>query len=146
VRISRESRYAIAALAALATHPPGSLVESRELASEAEVPSAYLSKIMPRLVRGGVVGSIRGRGYRLQRSAEDVSLGDILRAVEGAEVIWDTCIFWREECDTERPCPLHFRWRELKPVVSREMDTLTLAEIRDRVDIPEPLPEATSGR
>ncbi len=146
MRISRESRYAIEALTALATHPRGELVGARELAAEAQVPPAYLSKIMPRLVQGGVVGSVRGHGYRLERAPEDVSLGDLLRAVQDVDVIWDTCIFWREECDTEHPCPLHFRWRELKPLVSREMDTLTLAEIRDRVDDPEPMPSTAPDR
>jgi DNA-binding IscR family transcriptional regulator len=40
-----------------------------------------------------------------------------------------TCIFWREECDTEHPCPLHFRWSELKPGIQDSMGAVTLADI-----------------
>lgn len=146
MRVTRDSRYAIDALSVLAQHPPGELVDSGTLAAEAGLPSAYLSKILPRLVRGGVVGSVRGRGYRLERPADEVSLGQILRAIEGDDVLWDTCIFWREGCDLEHPCPLHFRWRELKPLISDAMDSVTLAEIRDRVDEPEsPTSDAAIG-
>lgn len=131
MRLSRESRYAIEALSALATRPPGELVEARELAAEADLPAPFLSKIMRRLASGGVISSVRGRGYRLDREATIVSLSEILAAVEGNDVIWETCIFWREECDTQNPCPLHFQWAEIKPGLQSVMGSITLADIRD---------------
>lgn len=131
MRLSRESRYALEALSVLAARPLGEYVEARTIASEADLPAAFLSKIMRLLARADVVSSARGRGYRLDRTPETVTLGEILRAVEGTEVIWDTCIFWREECDAENPCPLHFQWAEVKPALREAMDAVTLADIRD---------------
>ena len=131
MRLSRESRYALEALSVLAARPLGSYVEARTLAAEADLPAPFLSKIMRSVARAGVVSSARGKGYRLDRAPETVTLGEILRAVEGTEVIWDTCIFWREECDAENPCPLHFQWAEVKPALRDARDAVTLADIRD---------------
>ncbi|MEO8477109.1 MAG: Rrf2 family transcriptional regulator [Actinomycetota bacterium] len=131
MRLSRESRYALEALSVLAARPLGEYVESRTLAAEAKLPAAFLSKIMPSIARSDVLSSARGKGYRLERAPETITLGEILRAVEGTEVIWDSCIFWREECDEGDPCPLHFQWAEVKPVLREAMDAVTLADIRD---------------
>ncbi len=132
MRLTRQSRYAIEALRVLATHEPGEIVEARELAVEAGLPGAFLSKILQQLAGDGVLVGTRGRGYRLARPAEEIRIDEVIHAIEGGDAIWDTCIFWREECDAEDPCPLHFRWQELKPGLQLAMNTLTLADVRER--------------
>jgi Rrf2 family protein len=129
MRLTRESRYAIEALVVLAGRATGTVMEGREIADAAHLPGPFLSKILRLLALGGVLRSQRGKGYALARPPEEVALGDVLRAVEGDDVIWETCIFWREECDTEHPCPLHFRWTELKPGIQNAMGSVTLADI-----------------
>ena len=129
MRLARESRYAIEALAVLAWSAPGTVMGAREIAEQAHLPAPFLSKILRLLALGGVLRSQRGRGYALARPPAGIGLGDVLRAVEGDELIWETCIFWREECDTEHPCPLHFRWRTLKPGIQAAMGSVTLADI-----------------
>jgi len=132
MRLARESRYAIEALVVLASGSPGEVMEGREIAARAHLPAPFLSKILRLLTLGGVLRSQRGKGYALARPPERTALRDVLRAVEGDEVIWDTCIFWREECDAEHPCPLHFRWAELKPGVREAMGSVTLADVASR--------------
>ena len=129
MRLARESRYAIEALVVLASAPAGEMMEAREIAEAAHLPAPFLSKILRLLAVGDVLQSQRGKGYELARAPDRISLGEVLRAVEGDEVIWETCIFWREECDTEHPCPLHFRWTELKPGIQYAMGSVTLADI-----------------
>lgn len=131
MRLSRESRYALEGLAVLAAHPAGEVVDAREIADRAQLPAAYLSKIFRSLALAGVLRSRRGRGYSLWRPAEQITLGEILRAVEGDHVIWESCIFWREECDDAHPCPLHFRWADMKPQVQDAMGSVTLADIAE---------------
>lgn len=131
MRLTRDSRYAIEALVVLARHREDGLMLGRDIADAAALPPAYLSKILRMLTLAGVVRSRRGGGYALARDPADVSLGAILRAVEGDDLIWDACIFWREECDSENPCPLHFRWQSLKPDIQGAMDAVTLAEIAE---------------
>ena len=129
MRLARESRYAIEALVVLAGRPADTVMEAREIADAAHLPGPFLSNILRLLALGGVLRSQRGRGYALARPPERIALGDVLRAVEGDEVIWETCIFWREECDSEHPCPLHFRWTELKPGIQEAMGSVTLADV-----------------
>ena len=129
MRLARDSRYAIEALIVLATMPGDEMLEAREIAQSAHLPAPYLSKILRSLALGGVLRSQRGKGYSLAHPPERIALDDVLRAVEGSEMIWDTCIFWREECDTEHPCPLHFRWQDLKLAIQDSMGSVTLADI-----------------
>lgn len=129
MRLIRESRYAIEALVVLAAEPADTVMEARDIADAAHLPGPFLSKILRLLALGGVVRSRRGQGYALARPPEEIALADVLRAVEGDDVIWETCIFWREECDAERPCPLHFRWTELKPGIQEAMGSVNLADI-----------------
>ena len=129
MRLARESRYAIEALIELASAPPGELVEAREIAVRAQLPAPFLSKILRSLAAGGVLRSQRGRGFTRARPPDRIELGDVLRIVEGHEAIWDTCIFWRSDCDEARPCPLHFRWTEIKPEIQHVMGSVTLADI-----------------
>lgn len=132
MRLSRDTRYGLEALAVLARRPVGEVVEARELAEEAGLPPPYLAKIMQALTRGGVLVSFRGRGYALPRPPQQIFLRDVILAIDGDDAFWDGCIFWREECSETDPCPLHFRWRELKPEFKEVMGSITLADVREQ--------------
>jgi Rrf2 family protein len=130
MRLSRESRYAIEALVVLAGAEGGTSMEARQIATAANLPMAYLHKIMASLVGAGVVGSKRGKGYTLARSPREITMHDVLSAIEGPEVFGGRCIFWREECSDAEPCELHFRWMEWRPRFEAAMAATTLEEIR----------------
>jgi Rrf2 family protein len=130
VRLSRETRYAISGLLALAAYPPGEHVDTRRIAAAAGLPAPYLQKILRQLSVAGIVSSRRGSGFALVRGPAAVTMRDVIEAIEGPEVFGGRCIFWREECSTEEPCVLHFRWRELKPEVEDAIARTTLAEVR----------------
>lgn len=130
MRLSRETRYAVLALAELAGHPEGEIVEARTLARASLLPAPFLQKILAMLAAAGVLDSYRGRGYRLARPATDIPFAEVLAAV-GDDAFGDRrCIFWREECSADDPCPLHFRWRELRPAMEAGLGQLSLDEIR----------------
>jgi Rrf2 family protein len=136
MRLSRETRYAIEALVALSTHPPGEAVDARTIALEAGLPVAFLQKILRSLAVGGVVAARRGRGFTLARGPAAITMQEVLSAVEGKDVFGGRCIFWREECSTDAPCALHFRWRELRPAMEESIGRTTLAEVRDAGALP----------
>jgi len=136
MRLSRESRYAVLALMAMAIHPPDTVLDSRVVATESGLPAAYLAKILRQLAAGGVLRSQRGRGFALAEPPPAITLGGILAAIEGPGVLDDRCIFWRETCSDGEPCPLHFRWRELRPAVESALSRVTLAEIIERGGVP----------
>lgn len=137
MRLSRETRYAIAALIALSTYPPGEHVDAKRIAEEADLPPAYLQKILRQLTVHGIVSSRRGSGFALTRGPGAVTMRDVIEAIEGPDVFGGRCIFWREECSTEEPCVLHFRWREIKPGVEDAIARTTLADVRAAEGIPD---------
>jgi Rrf2 family transcriptional regulator, iron-sulfur cluster assembly transcription factor len=132
MRLSRESRYAIEALLTLADDGPGRYVGTRRIAAQAGLPMAYLQKILRQLARAGVLEAARGRGFALSRPSTEISLREVLVAIEGADLFGGRCIFWREECSESDPCELHFRWKELKPAVEDAIARTTLDEVRRR--------------
>ena len=86
MRLSAKAEYACLAMIALAGQPPGlPPMRIREIAEAYEIPERYLVQILLQLKGAGLVYSIRGAsgGYRLARPADQISLGEVLRAIEG---------------------------------------------------------------
>jgi Rrf2 family protein len=84
VRVSAKVDYALRALAELAAAPPGPVTAER-LATAQAIPPKFLENILLELRRAEIVSSQRGAegGYRLAKPAAEVSLADVIRAVEG---------------------------------------------------------------
>jgi Rrf2 family protein len=85
VRVSAKSDYALRALIELACRPTGSPVSAEEIGRLQAIPHGFLQAILADLRRAGVVLSQRGQsgGWRLGRAAEDVTVADVIRAVDG---------------------------------------------------------------
>ena len=84
MRVSAKVDYALRALAELAVAPPGP-VKAERLATAQEIPLKFLENILLELRRAEIVSSQRGAegGYWLAKPAGEVSLADVIRAVEG---------------------------------------------------------------
>jgi Rrf2 family transcriptional regulator, cysteine metabolism repressor len=84
VRISQRGLYALQALTVLAQHPKG-VVKIRDIAAEEKLPEKFLESILLDLKRARVVISVRGAhgGYRLNRPPAKISLGEVLRWIDG---------------------------------------------------------------
>ncbi len=85
MQVSARVDYAMRALAELAAHESGRLVTSDQLAHTQEIPPKFLESILTQLRRAGLVISRRGAegGYRLGRPAEQITVADVIRALEG---------------------------------------------------------------
>ena len=85
MRISAKGEYAIRALLDLAVHHGEGLVPIQEVARRQSIPQRYLEQVLLLLKRAGILESKRGSagGYQLVRSPAGISVGDVLRAVEG---------------------------------------------------------------
>jgi Rrf2 family protein len=129
VRLSRESRYAILALEELMSHDDDEIVDARSLARPAKLPEAFLRKILAMLVAAGILHSYRGRGYRFARPTVAITLSQIVAAVGDDAFSGERCVFWREECSIADPCPLHFRWCDVRPLMKQIVGELSLDQI-----------------
>jgi Rrf2 family transcriptional regulator, iron-sulfur cluster assembly transcription factor len=110
LELNRLSDYAIRACMLLASdggHP----ISGREIAARTAVPERFLARSLGQLVSAGVVESRIGRtgGYRLGREASDVSLLEIVEAVEGPSRS-TRCVLRQQQCDPSAPCAIHPVW------------------------------------
>ncbi|MEU6138101.1 RrF2 family transcriptional regulator [Nocardioides sp. NPDC057577] len=85
MRVSAKSDYALRALIEMAAREDGKAVSAEELGRAQEIPHGFLQAILADLRKAGVVISQRGQsgGWRLARKASDVSVADVIRAVDG---------------------------------------------------------------
>ena len=86
MKISAKSRYALYLMLALAMQEEGVNLSVKSVAEQRGISEKYLEQIIPLLVRGDLVRSVRGAkgGYHLTRDPEDCTVGTILRTVEGS--------------------------------------------------------------
>ena len=84
MRISQRGLYALQALTVLAEHPTG-VLKIKDIAAAEELPEKFLEAILLDLKRARIVDSIRGAhgGYQLRRPAKKITLGEILRRIDG---------------------------------------------------------------
>jgi Rrf2 family protein len=84
MRVSAKVDYALRAMAELAAAPPG-LTTAEQLASAQNIPPKFLESILSQLRSAGLVASQRGAvgGYRLARPADEISIADVIRELEG---------------------------------------------------------------
>ena len=111
---SQSARYAIAALAALASLGEAESdgpVLVKELAAKINAPYHYLSKISLSLAKQGFINSIRGRGggLTLARKASEITLEEIVIAIDGADSM-NACAFDSGTCDERVDCAMHEYW------------------------------------
>ena len=85
MRVSAKSDYALRALIEMAGRTDGAPVSAEELGRLQEIPHGFLQAILADLRRSGVVVSQRGQsgGWRLNRAPEEISVADVIRAVDG---------------------------------------------------------------
>jgi Rrf2 family protein len=85
VKLSNKGRYGVRALFDIAFHGDGGATQIREIAERELIPMRFLEQIFQDLKKAGLLGSKRGPrgGYHLARPAAEISLGDVIRALEG---------------------------------------------------------------
>ncbi len=133
MRFSQSAKYAILTLLRLAVAEGGPLTV-RELATDGAIPAAYLAKLVPQLVRAGLLNSARGRGggIALARPPEAITLAEILRVTDGPAFVQD-CPFDSEPCPGKPDCPLAPVWDPLREKIVSFLEKTTLAALAARV-------------
>ena len=103
MRFNKDIEYALIGLTAM--EETTDLLSARDISDEFQIPYDLLSKILQKLVTSGVIASVKGAhgGYRLERSPEEVTLGEIINGVHGrkgvAPCLDDTGCVQEEVCN-----------------------------------------------
>jgi len=131
VRISAKGEYAIKAMLDLAMHRGRPLVPIQEIATRQAIPQRYLEQVLLALKRAGLLTSKRGStgGYHLTKAAEEITVGAVLRAVEGGSAPF--------EGGGRRNGPgsdLGELWGEIAEAVAGVVDRWTLGDLVARAE------------
>jgi Rrf2 family protein len=100
MKYSQATDYALHAMLNLVSAAPDKPVGVQSLAEKMGVSQTYLSKMMTKLVKAGLIQSVPGAngGYRLRRNQEDISFLDIIHAIEGTASIFECSLDHGSEC------------------------------------------------
>lgn len=127
--LSRSVGYAIQALTC---YPKSTTTISlvKDIAVAANVPPAYLAKLIKRLADGGVLVSKRGikGGTWLSRPANEITLMQISEAIDGKQWL-GKCLMGLKECSDERGCPVHEFWKLNRAQIEEKLNATTLADV-----------------
>lgn len=132
MKVSTRGDYASRALLSLALHTEREGPTSvRDIAERTGLPQPYLEQILLALKGAGLVRSKRGvgGGYVLARTPADITLGEIVSAVDGPIVVGDFGLPHQDgACDHEGQCVLLDVWAEAGDHMRRHLDSFTLAD------------------
>jgi Rrf2 family transcriptional regulator, cysteine metabolism repressor len=126
VKLSVKSDYAARAVLGLAQHYPAAVaLRVEDLAVAQGVPMNYLGLILNELKSKGIARSMRGKegGYLLARPPADITLGDILRAVDGT--LFDAPALSDSDCPPE----LRRAWKKLQQTMDSAADAITFQQL-----------------
>jgi FeS assembly SUF system regulator len=130
IRITRQTDYGILLLSQMASRPLSEVHTAKQAAQQSHVPLPMASKILKALAKGGLLVSQRGvkGGYRLAAAAEQISIGDVIQALEGPIGITE-CSFNPGACDREGSCPVQTNWKRISLAMRDALDRIPLSDM-----------------
>ena len=133
LRISKMTDYAIMVMVELhASH--GEVLSAHALAERSQLELPTVSKVLKLLVKTNLVDSYRGSngGYSLERKAKDVSVAEIIAAIEGP-IAMTECSVEEGLCAQESICSLRGNWQRISIAIAKAMEGVSLAEMAQPV-------------
>ena len=137
MRLSEGVEWGVHCAALVAVLPPGQALPASRLAEYHGVPSAYLAKHLQALSRGGILESVPGPkgGYRLARPSSDITMLDVVEAIDGVEPAF-SCTEIRRRGPTALPareyrvpCGIHVAMDRADAAWRAELRAVTLADL-----------------
>jgi FeS assembly SUF system regulator len=133
LRISKMTDYAIIVMVEL-NASRGDVLSAHALAERSHLELPTVSKVLKLLVKTGLVDSYRGAngGYSLERQAQDISVAEIIAAIEGP-IAMTECSVEEGLCAQEAICSLRGNWQRISVAIARAMEGVSLAEMAQPV-------------
>ena len=133
MKISTKAMYGIKAMLDLAISYPDDLTTVKSVAERQNIPEKYLEQIFSTLRKAGFLISIRGSmgGYSLALPPQEITVGDILRVMEG-ELVPVDCVTehnYRIKCKREDICITKYVWAEIRDKINNIVDNITFSQL-----------------
>lgn len=132
MKLSTKGRYGLRAMIDLALHGEKEPVSIASIAARQRISESYLEQLIAKLRRAGLVKSVRGAagGYVPGRPAEEISVGDILRALEGnLDPVDCPGLSGGSGCDGSDVCVTKYVWKRINESINRTVDEIKLIDL-----------------
>lgn len=129
--ISTRGRYALRVMIDLAEQGGSGYIPMKDIAQRQGLSLKYLERILPVLAKNNIVEGVQGKGggYRLCRSPEEYTMGEILRLTEGSLAPVSCMDHGTEPCERAADCRTRPLWHGLDKVINEYLDGVTLADL-----------------
>jgi Rrf2 family protein len=137
LRFTKRADYGLMAIHYIATHDELGAVSAKRIADEFHIPAELLAKILQRLAKKQLIVSHNGPkgGYELARRPSEISVGDVVRALEGPINIV-SCLEAASDCPQMAHCSLRRPVQKIQAAITQVLDTMSLSELTS-ADVPE---------
>jgi len=129
LRIAKLTDYATLLMVRLA-HEPARCFSAAQLADELGLPQPTVAKLLKRLLRAQLLGSVRGAGggYSLSHAPHAISVADVVNAIEGPVALTE-CARGQGHCALENDCATRANWQLISRAVRVALEAVSLADM-----------------
>ena len=134
MKLSTKGRYGLQAMVDLGVYSRDKYVSLKSIADRLCMSENYLEQLMAMLKKNKIVISQRGAqgGYALAKPAKDITIGEILRALEGSLAPTDcTCKDGDKQCFLDGKCVTKSVWEKIRDSIDRVVDNITLDQLME---------------
>lgn len=130
IRINRETDYGVMILSLVAMEPERRY-NAKLLAEQLGLSQPMVSKILKHLTRAGLLASFRGAkgGYGLTRAPEQITVADIVAALEGPIALTDCVEGATSSCQYHGSCVISSNWNRINRVVQKALEAISLKDM-----------------
>lgn len=130
MQLTRQADYAVRAVLYLAKLTPGGQASTAHIAAAQKIPPTFLAKIVSQLAAAGVLHAARGAhgGVKLARSADSISLLDIVEAIDGPLQL-NECVGNPTACPQAETCVVQAVWCEAQSELSARLRQTTFGQL-----------------
>lgn len=133
MKLSTKGRYGLRAMVDLAANGQQGAVSISSIAARESLSEHYLEQLMSKLKKAGLIRSVRGAqgGYTLAKEPAEISVGEILRALEGdlTPVACAAIDGVEGSCDSEHTCVTKYVWQQISDSINRTVDHIFLDKL-----------------
>ena len=131
MKLSTKGRYGLRALIDLALYSDEEAVSIQSISNRQNISDSYLEQLMRKLKKAGLVVSERGAqgGYRLAKPADEISVGDVVRALEGSLEAVSCGAGNNEHCQGEDLCVTRYVWQEINKSIQETVDSIKISQL-----------------
>ncbi len=129
MQITRQADYAVRAMVYLAQRGANQRASTGQIAKEKSIPPSFLAKIVSQLSVAGLLQTSRGArgGVSLAKPAEDISLLDVVEAIDGP-ILLNDCVAESNACDYNDSCPLKPVWCDAQKMLLDHLSKANFAQ------------------